>query len=390
MLVVPMPPQASHLHPPSNTPSSYSAPSPSSATTPTPGETRPKLATKPKLTLQTTSLPRTFGRSSTGLSLSLATASPTVSNTFKNAYDVPCPASAIPTTSSSSTSSPTKSSTPLRHSRQASSGNPYQLPLGVKSILRNSPLDHSHRRSVSISTNGGGNGASGSRRVFFPTKKQVTYRQPLEEEIRTVHYVVRHSDLIAEEKSVSDNQKKQEVQAQEQPPQDGSDSDSDSNSSLAPSDSSGSDDDQTGSLTKSERRKRKTLSAERQVRAAALLDGLEGDAYGISTPQTPRQGRVKRRREWRWTLGSLEARNEIYGLPQTPEEAKGHAEGTTPTSTTTTTPSESDSETKHENETESMGSCESDWTSSSWSGSSVASLPTIRIPKPTSPRLHDS
>lgn len=353
MLVVPMPPQASHLHPPSNSPSSYSSPSSSTPTTTAPGETRPKLATKPKLTLQTSSLPRTFGRSTTGLSLSLATASPTVSNTFKNAYE-PCPPSAIPTTSSS-TPSPIKTSTPFKHSRQPSFNNPYQQPLGIKSILRNSPLDStSHRRSVSI---GGGNGASGSRRVFFPTKKQVTFRQSLEEEIRTVHYVARHSDLLAEE-SDPNNQKKEQEQKQEQPVPEGSDSDSDSNSSQAPSDS-GSDDDQTGSLSKSERRKRKSLSAERQVRAAALLDGLEGDAYGISTPQTPRQGRVKRRREWKWTLGPVEARNEIYGLPRTPDEAKSF-----------------EAERKkheHENETESLGSCESDWTLASWSGSSVAS-----------------
>lgn len=176
-----------------------------------------------------------------------------------------------------------------------------------------------------------------------------------------MHYVARHSDLLAEE-SDPNNQKKEQQELklkQEQPVQEGSDSDSDSNSSLAPSDS-GSDDDQTKSISKSERRKRKSLSAERQVRAAALLDGLEGDAYGISTPQTPRQGRVKRRREWTWTLGSVEARNEIYGVPQTPEEAKSFE------------PEEKKHE--HENETESQGSCESDWTSASWSGSSVASF----------------
>lgn len=180
-----------------------------------------------------------------------------------------------------------------------------------------------------------------------------------------MHYVARHSDLLSEE-SDPDNQKKelQELELkQEQPVQGGSDSDSDSNSSLAPSDS-GSDDDQTKLISKSERRKRKSLSAERQVRAAALLDGLEGDAYGISTPQTPRQGRVKRRREWTWTLGSVEARNEIYGLPQTPEEAKSFE----------SEEKKHEHEHENENETESQGSCESDWTSASWSGSSVASF----------------
>jgi hypothetical protein len=37
----------------------------------------------------------------------------------------------------------------------------------------------------------------------------------------------------------------------------------------------------------------------------ALLDGLEADPHS-STPQTPRQSRVKRRREWKWTLGPIE------------------------------------------------------------------------------------
>ena len=388
MLVVPMPLQTSHLHSPSTDAPSYSPPPTTTPATsaPPPGDTRTKIASRPKLSLQTTSLPRTFGRSTTGLSLSLAAASPTVNNTFKNAYE-PCPPSAIPTatTPSSSTASPTKSSS-QKFSKPASpfpsynSGNPYQLSLGVKSILRNSPLENTaHRRSRSVTS---GNGASGSRRVFFPTKKQVSYRQPLEEEIRTVHYVARHSDLIAEElesESESDRQNRQKTgkEGYALRNENGVDSDSDSSSSLATSDSSGSDDDHTGSstasLSKSERKKRKNLSAERKVRAVALMDGLENDPYDASTPQTPCQSRVKRRREWRWTLGSFEARNEAYGLPRTPEEAKSFAasQSSTPASSI---PSESEWESKHpenNHETESLGSCESG-TSTSLGSSSTS------------------
>lgn len=335
MLVVPMPPQPSHRPPSDSYPSPpASAPSSSSSTPTAPS----KVPSRPKLTLQTSALPRTFGRSTTGLSL-LTTSSPTVHNTFKNAYDVPAPASAIPTaTTTTTTTTPAPSSlhcqkpskplcSPYPSYYSNNAGNSYQQPIGVKSILRNSPLEPAtHRRSVSVAANNG-NGASGSRRVFFPAKKQVSYRQPLEEEIRTVHYVARHSDLIVEEKTKSELGISQpQPQPQPQPPSEGSDTDSDSNSSLAPSDSSSSDEDHTdphsgSGSSKSERKKRKSLSAERQVRAVALLDGLDGDAFGTSTPQTPRESRVKRRREWHWTLGPVEARNETYGLPRTPDEA---------------------------------------------------------------------
>jgi hypothetical protein len=63
------------------------------------------------------------------------------------------------------------------------------------------------------------------------------------------------------------------------------------------------------SLTKTERKKRRTMGIERQVRAVALLDGFEAD--GSSTPQTPRQPRVKRRREWKWTLGPVDGVSNI-------------------------------------------------------------------------------
>ncbi|KAE8355806.1 hypothetical protein BDV28DRAFT_128150 [Aspergillus coremiiformis] len=256
------------------------------------GNRRPTM--KPKLTLQTTSLPRTFGSSSTGLSLSLAagpTASPTVRNTFKNAYEVAVPPSATASPSRLSNHRFSKPSSPY------TTNNPYQLPLGVKSILRNSPLEPTCRRRGSLAANGP-NGGPGSRRVFFPAKKQVSYRQPLEEEIQTVRYIARHSDLT--------NQPNPEPH--EARPED----ESDSSTSAEPSDASMSDDDAEPNSHNAPHhsfgwKKRKHLSAEKQIRAVALLDGIEKD--GTSTPQTPCQGRVKRRCEWRWTLGPLEIRN---------------------------------------------------------------------------------
>lgn len=269
------------------------------------GVQRNPVPSKPKLTLQTRCLPKTSGTSSTGLSFftSSTNPSPTVRNTFKNAYDVPAP--------SSSTASPSKASNKPSKSPSSYSvnnhGSAYQLPLGMRSILRNSPLDSSsRRRSVSIAA-AGGNASLTPRRVLFPAKKQVSYRYPLEEEIRTVHYTARHSDLATEPDPgpLVGN---------------GSENDADSNASWEQSDTGSSDDDvvegcEPSSLGKLERKKRKQLGAQRQIRAVALLDGLEGDDDAPSTPQTP-QDRVKRRREWKWTLGSIEARNETFGFPR--------------------------------------------------------------------------
>ncbi|TPR03860.1 NADH oxidoreductase (quinone), F subunit [Aspergillus niger] len=288
MLATPMTPQASH-------------PSSSNMTT---------ISSRPKLTLQTTSLPRTFGTSSTGLSLSIAagTASPTVRNTFKNAYEVTGPSSA---TASPSSKHPSN----LRFSKPSSpftTHNPYQLPLGVKSILRNSPLEPTCRRRAGSVATTGPNGGPSARRVFFPAKKQVSYRNPLEEEIQTVHYTARHSDLH------DDPEPALEPQSQPQQPEvTSSDEDSDSNASGCPSDTSTSEDEPETGLGKTtsspiKRKKRKHSNAERQVRAVALMDGIAGPSNPDSlTPQTPRRKRAKRRCEWRWTLGPLENRDKL-------------------------------------------------------------------------------
>ncbi|KAL4808387.1 hypothetical protein BDV18DRAFT_99160 [Aspergillus unguis] len=254
---------------------------------------RPSGLSRPKLTLQTSSLPVTFGSSSTGLSLSLAagsTASPTVRNTFKNAYDMAYPSSATasPSRASSSNNRFAKPASPF------TSSNPYQLPLGVKSILRNSQLESSKRRS-SI-TASGPNDFSTSRRVYFPTKKHVSYRNPLEEEIKTVKYTARHSDIVSESENESCETS--------------SDDESDySTSSLVSSETTPSDDEENTaeSTLDKKKKKRKYRSHERQVRAVALMEGLQ-DPYNPTslTPQSPLQGRFKRRREWRWTLGPLE------------------------------------------------------------------------------------
>ncbi|KAJ5297513.1 hypothetical protein PENANT_c005G02186 [Penicillium antarcticum] len=274
------------------------------------------ITSRPKLTLQTTALPRTFGSSTTGLSFSFAaapTSSPTVRNTFKNAYDVASPSSATSSPVKSSRFNPKPTSPYVTHPNNVFNyRNPYQLPLGVRSILRNSPLDSASRRRGSISAGGNGHNA-GTRRVFFPAKKQVSYRCPLEEEIRTERYTAQHLDLLRAE-TVQNEADKTPLETGPGPsPENEDEKNSDSDSSTSLSESASGDDtsadegarDNNISLTKEERKKRRTLRIERQVRAVALLDGFEADPYAASTPQTPHQGRLKRRREWKWTLGPV-------------------------------------------------------------------------------------
>ncbi|GAB1209968.1 hypothetical protein APSETT445_008756 [Aspergillus pseudonomiae] len=120
------------------------------------------------------------------------------------------------------------------------------------------------KRRGSVPANGP-NGGPGSRRVFFPAKKQVSYRQPLEEEIQTVRYTARHSDITTQP-----NPESHEA---------GSGEDSDSNTSAEPSDASTTDEDveaksSNNPLKSFGKKKRKHLSAEKQIRASSIL-GLE-------------------------------------------------------------------------------------------------------------------
>ncbi|KAJ5899685.1 hypothetical protein N7495_004429 [Penicillium taxi] len=295
---------------------------------------------RPKLTLQTSSLPRTFGTSTTSLSLSFTAApgaSPTVRNTFKNAYDVASPSSATASpkgtsvhfNNSNNNNNNTRLISPYiphpgqpKHNSLSNTNNthrssPYQLPLGVRSILRNSPLEIGpRRRSGSISA---GASVPGTRRVFFPAKKQVSYRLPLEEEIRTERYTAHHLDLVHENEQEAEavQQTKADARAGD-PPADPADFENDSDAqSTSSGDDASADEDVSGStLSKHERKKRRTVGIQRQVRAVALLDGFGAadPSYNNQTsfPQTPR---VKRRREWKWTLGPIETEKVVENCP---------------------------------------------------------------------------
>ena len=148
---------------------------------------------RPKLSLQTSSastLPAGH-KSKTALNLTAVSQSPTYGNTYANALNctfqktddwssTPRDEKISPqsspedrvSSSSSSTSATTSSSC---HTSPFPMTAPYCLPLGPRSILRNSPLP---RRLVSAS-------ATRTPKLLFPRSKQVCFRERLEELIPT-------------------------------------------------------------------------------------------------------------------------------------------------------------------------------------------------------------
>lgn len=131
--------------------------------------------------------------------------------------------------------------------------------------------------------------------MYFPAKKQVSFRHQLEEEIRTVLFVVRHSDLGSDAESESEH---------------GTESGNSSDASSSQSDelSSSGDDadvDESQGVHKpwteahSSKKKRKSIASQRQIRAAALRDGLDEDQYTLNNSSVAsQQSRRKRRCQW--------------------------------------------------------------------------------------------
>ncbi|KAL9618987.1 MAG: hypothetical protein Q9160_006381 [Pyrenula sp. 1 TL-2023] len=269
---------------------------------------------RPKLSLQTASLPLTFGKSSTNLifknSLSAhPAASPTIRNTFSNAYDIPhrpSPASASPMNNHNKFHASRRLMSPF----PKKDDEPYTLPIGPKSILKNTPHPRSsHARSNSISyrrpsisclSSTNSPSPKERRRVFFPTAKKVNYRLPLAEDIKTVRFTLCHSDIPSSDNSNSEN-------------------DSDSEASDAGSVSSDSESDIRG-LSSPQKRKRQDSQREDTPRKIRLSPSPP-DRAPVTKPEdhqlssrTPGVSK-RRRREWKWTLGTI-----------------AHAESTSPSS----------------------------------------------------------
>jgi hypothetical protein len=146
---------------------------------------------RPKLSLKTSDLAPTYVGTTTSRNDANThnTATPTTLNTFNNTFDLtyrPSPVSTIPSPGPTISRRPTN----LQSSPYA-----LNLPFGVYSILKNSPLPRDLRRP-SLATASASPRTSG-RRMFFPAPKKVTFKPVLEEEIVTQEYVTRHADLTS-------------------------------------------------------------------------------------------------------------------------------------------------------------------------------------------------
>ena len=249
------------------------------------------MSKKPKLSLQTSALSVTYGPSSSGPSVSsqMATTTPTTSNTFSNAYDLafrPSPSStsspAVLTRAAQPafpTGTPRPSGTPDR---------PYalHLPLGVRSILKNSPIVFEPRRGSVCGPSA--SPRSGGRRAFFPAPKRVAFRQQLEDEVVTTKYVARHADLSSD----SDDSGPCEKDVVTTNTNGGA-----SSENCCEGDVKDGNETKTGPQESRGRRRRREPSPSTSV--------TEESQRGPSEPRSRRKKRC-----WEWTLASLSKTNE--------------------------------------------------------------------------------
>ena len=141
---------------------------------------RPATAKRPKLSLQTSPSPAT--RPKVVLNTGFTTNSPTIRNTHVNAFQRPATQNS-PYPRENEESSPQRRTTPSSappgsspissHTSPFPLATPYFLPLGARSILRNSPLPRRHVSAASAR----------APRKMFPPVKRVVFHEPLEETI---------------------------------------------------------------------------------------------------------------------------------------------------------------------------------------------------------------
>lgn len=263
-------------------PMSYSQPSAPTLLSPSP-------AKRPKLSLDTNNVTTIFGKSSTSLRLDSAS-SPTARNTFRNTFEPPGRTSGsrskpalkqlstnLPTTGE--TVAPAAEATPLIQSASSSASIsssstvdslpervPYKLSYSITSILVNSPIARSRPRNSMFAPS----------KPMFPAAKRVSFKSPLEEEVKNVVFTMRHSDIESSTSTIStlelsppESIEKTTVNCNQ----------NESHTSTAQETSS----PQTGDKRESS-------------------DEEDSD----STPQTPGpSGRRKRHRQWVWTLGPI-------------------------------------------------------------------------------------
>ncbi|KAF1925466.1 uncharacterized protein M421DRAFT_70071 [Didymella exigua CBS 183.55] len=282
----------------------------------------PRPSQRPKLTVNTHQ-PRVFGKAASLRLDTLSAASPTVRNTFNNAYEpstttntsstlntcvAPPPgppaklrldiSNTTPTPASISTpdSASTLSSSTLTSASSETSSSigtiPYKQPHNLNSILSNSRIVS--RKMAS--------------RPMFPAEKRVSFRTPLEEEIKTIKYTWANSDMESpsstltplESTSTDSSSTQVETTATHQ-----SVTPSRPTLSLQPS-------MEKPTLSLQPSLEKPTIAtiecAPRQRKPPRLgdkRDSSESEDDSDTCPQTPVAGRRKRSRDWRWTLGKL-------------------------------------------------------------------------------------
>lgn len=254
-------------------------------------------AKRPKLSLDTNNVPSIFGKSSTSLRLeTLSATSPTARNTFRNTLD-PVTAqnkksNTKPTLSSlkiatdSSPREPEQIQQSTTNDSAASSATttsslssidsfstvvPYKLTFNTTSILVNSPLPRTSRRSH-----------FGHQKPMFPAPKKVAFREPLTEDVKTTRFTLRHSDIESSTSTIS---------ALELTP---SDSEVDETSKNQTERSQQADDRPSAKSPPSPHTGDKRESSD------------EEESDSDSCPATPVAGRRKRHRQWIWTLGPVD------------------------------------------------------------------------------------
>jgi hypothetical protein len=172
-----MPPQ---LQMPHHVPKSFQPMAPStSCASGTATSERPKLCLNTEINNTKT---RTFGKGSSLRIDTLSVVTPTTINTYSNAYhhETKEPGQETPAEQPSAVSSTSTSSTA---SLEAASICPYNQHSHVKSVLSNSHFVRITARGMS------------SQKSFFPPRKNVSFKEPLSEEISTVKFIFAHSDI---------------------------------------------------------------------------------------------------------------------------------------------------------------------------------------------------
>ncbi|KAF2130820.1 hypothetical protein P153DRAFT_277858, partial [Dothidotthia symphoricarpi CBS 119687] len=290
---------------------------------------RPAGIQRPKLQIDTQQS-RTFGKGASLRLETLSAISPTVRNTFSNAYQqqqqqprpqpqpqllqqhpappappqpsaAPAPGPRRPAkpqlsldsnlTNTSSASTPSSASTLSSTLTSASSDSattsiPYKQPHNLTSILANSPVKSILPRKMA------------SSRPMFPAEKRVSFRTPLEEHITTVKYTLAHSDISSSTSTLLSLASTQS-----------SDSDISTMNLSTTSDSSF----QAPTLlvqppcekTTSANSTLESPPRPKGPRAGDKRDSSSSEDDSDSCPETPVAGRRKLTRDWRWTLAPL-------------------------------------------------------------------------------------